>query len=563
MVESLERGLGLPRALCRLLAVRQHRTPEAAKSFLRPLISGLHDPAELLGAEAAARRLVQAVRGEEPVLVHGDYDVDGVAGAALLTHWLRSLGGRAVAFVPHRVRHGYDLSEAGVARAVEQKARVLVTVDCGIQACEAVRQAATAGIDVIVTDHHRPAAALPPAVAVVNPSQPGCAYPNKDLCGAAVAFKVGQLVARALGRPDDDAWDHLDLAALATIADQVPLSGENRTLARYGLRAAARSTRPGLAALLARSRALRHGRSLDAAAVAFRVAPRINAAGRVGDPDTALRLLLTSDPARAATLANDLEDANRERRRLEDRVLAEAMEAVTDDYDPARDRAVLVARDGWHPGVVGIVASRIAERLFRPAAVVALEGERGRGSVRSIPSFDVHAALSRCAEHVERFGGHRQAAGFDVRRDRLPRLRKAFRETAQSVLGEAEPLPELAADLEIGLDEMTRDFHRYLRYLGPFGRGNPEPVFVARSVRFERPPDVTSGGHLRFRMVQGRARLPGVGFGMGSRFSNESLGASPVDVAFRLSDNTFQGHTTVEAKALDIRPAGRRRRSCE
>ncbi len=554
VVESLERSLRLPRALCRLLAVREHRTPDAAKSFLRPLITGLHDPAGLLGADAAARRLVQAVRAGERVLVHGDYDADGVAGAALLTDWLRSLGGRADAFVPHRVRDGYDLSPAGVARAVEQKAQVLVTVDCGTQACEPVAQAAAAGIDVIVTDHHRPGARLPPAVAVVNPSQSGCAYPNKHLCGAGVAFKVGQLVARMLGRPEDEAWRHLDLAALATIADQVPLSGENRILARYGLRAATRSTRPGLAALLARSGALRPGGRLDATAVAFRLAPRINAAGRVGDADAALRLLLTADSAQAEALAEDLELANKERRRLEAEVLAEALAAVADAYDPARDRAVMVAGSGWHPGVVGIVASRIAERLFRPAAVVAIDGERGRGSVRSIPLFDVHAALSRCAEHVERFGGHAQAAGFDVRLDRLPALRKAFGEAARSALGEEEPLPELDADLEIGLDEMTRDFHRYLHYLGPFGRGNPEPVFVARGVRFDRPPDVTPRGHLRFRMVQGRAGLPAVGFGMGSRFSKESLGARPVDVAFRLSDNTFLGHTTVQAKALDIRP---------
>lgn len=555
-MESLERSLGLPRPLCRLLAAREHRTADAAKSFLRPLITGLHDPAALLGADVAARRLVQAVRAGEPVLVHGDYDVDGVAGAALLTHWLRLLGGRADAFVPHRVRDGYDLSAAGVARAVERKARVLVTVDCGIQACEPAVQAANAGIDLIVTDHHRPGAALPKAVAVVNPAQPGCAYPNKDLCGAGVAFKVGQLAARMLGRSEDEAWEHLDLVALATIADQVSLSGENRVLARYGLRAAARSNRPGMAALLARSGAIRNGASLDSAAVAFRLAPRINAAGRVGDADAALRLFLTPDPAQAAALAEELEKANRERRRLENHALAEAIDALVDDYDPARDRAVLVAGEGWHPGVVGIVASRIAERLFRPAAVVSLDGERGRGSVRSIPPFDVHAALSQCAQHMERFGGHHQAAGFDVRRDRLPALREAFGDAARKALGEAEPLPRLDADMEIGLDEMTRDFHRWLRYLGPFGRGNPEPVFVARGVRFDRPPDVTPRGHLRFRMVQGRVGLPAIGFGMGPRFAGEDLGARPVDVAFRLSDNTFLGHTTVQAKALDIRPVG-------
>ena len=554
-VHTLERSLSLPPALCRLLAARGHRTPGDAKSFLRPLLDLLHDPAELRGAEAAARRLATAINDGEAVLVHGDYDADGIAGAALLTSWIRSLGGRAEAFVPDRLRDGYDLSQAGVDRAVALGVSVLVTVDCGIMAHRWVRRATEAGMDVIVTDHHRPGPSLPPALAVVNPNQPGCSYPNKDLCGAGVAFKVGQLLSRTLGRPANESWACLDLVALATIADQVELVGENRVLARYGLRAADERSRPGLAALMEAADGARGGQPLDSSAVAYKLAPRINAAGRVGKADTALRLLLTPDPAEARRLARVLESDNRQRRDLDRRTTEEAMAAVAADYDPARDRGIVIAGDGWHAGVIGIVASRVVERVFRPVVVIALDGEVGRGSARSIPSFDLHGALSTCAEHLERFGGHHQAAGMDIRRDRLSAFRDAFRAVARERLGSEEPLPVLEADLEISLADIPGDFHRYLRYLGPFGRGNPDPVFVARGVRFDRRPEVTKGSHLRFRMVQNGSALAGIGFGLADRVCVDSLLVGPVDVAFNLSDNTYRGYTSIQATALDIRNA--------
>lgn len=558
-VRELERSLKLSPVLCRLLVAREHDTPDAAKSFLRPLVADLHDPAGLLGAEAAARRLVQAVRERERVLVHGDYDVDGIAGTALLVEWLRALGGHAEAFVPNRLRDGYDLGEAGVARGAERGAAVLVTVDCGTTARKWVGRAREAGMDVLVTDHHRPGPELPPALALVNPSQPGCGYPNKDLCGAGVAFKVGQLTARMLGRPDDEAWERLDLVALATVADQVRLSGENRILVRYGLKAATHATapsaRPGLAALVAQSRATSNGRPLDSGAVAYRVAPRINAAGRMGDPGEALRLLLTREPAEAAALAGDLETANKERQHIERRIVEEAFEALDGSYDPVRDRAVVVARDGWHPGVIGIVASRIAERLHRPVVVVALEQERGRGSARSIPAFDVHDALVECREHLERFGGHRQAAGMDLRRAKVDAFRTAFLAAARERLGEEEPRPVLTADLEVGLDELDRDCCRHLPHFGPHGRGNPKPVFVARRVRVDGPPRATKGGHLRFRLAQGGSGLPAFGPGLAERFPAESLAARPVDVAFTLTEDAYRGHVTMEARVRDVRPS--------
>lgn len=552
-VRDLQRSLKLPAALCRLLAVRGRNTPDAAKSFLRPLLASLHDPGRLRDAEAAARRLARAVEGREKVVVHGDYDVDGISGAALLALWIRALGGRAEAIVPDRLRHGYDLSRAGVERAAARGASVLATVDCGIVALEPARLAAEAGMDVIVTDHHAPGPRLPAALAVVNPNRPECSYPNKELCGAGVAFKVGQLLARTLGRPPGESWEYLDLVALATIADQVPLRGENRILARYGLRALARTGRPGLRALMERAK-VEPGGEVEAWVVAFGLGPRINAAGRVGDAETALRLLLAPEPGEARRLAGVLEANNAERREVEGRITDEAFAALASVYDPRRDRAVVLAGDGWHPGVIGIVASRVAERIHRPAVVIALDGDVGRGSARSIPPFDLHGAISACAGHLDRFGGHRQAAGLDIRRDRVDAFREAFQAVARERLGSAEPRPTLDVDLDVGLEEVTLDLGRYTRYAGPYGRGNPEPVFMARGVRLAAPPRTLKGGHLKFRMVRDGTGLDAIGFRLADRLPPETLGSGPVDVAFNLLENTFRGRTAIEAKVVDVRP---------
>ena len=553
-VRALRRSLNLPDALCRLLATRGHLTAEAARSFLRPLLGTLHPPDGLLDAPEAARRLARAVSEREQVVVHGDFDVDGISGAALLASWIRALGGRADAIVPHRLRDGYDLSQRGVDRAAARGATVLVTVDCGIVANEAVRLAALAGMDVIVTDHHRPGAELPPALAVVNPNRPGCAYPNKDLCGAAVAFKVGQLLASELGRPEDDGWAYLDLVALATIADQMPLTGENRVLARYGLRALAHSARPGLMELM-RCAGVAREREIDSAAVAFALGPRINAAGRVGDADEAIRLLMTDDHGEARKLAAKLDDDNRRRRELEQHTTEKAMKSLELSYDPGRDRAAVVWGEGWHHGVIGIVASRLAERIFRPVVVVSFDGDRGRGSARSVPSFDLHAALSSCSQHLTRFGGHHQAAGMDIARDRLPAFREAFLAAARRNMGSRLPVPEIRADAELALREAGPGLFRYLRYVGPFGQGNPDPVFVAQRAGLAVPPKVLKGGHVKFRLTQDGASLPAIGFRLADRLPLDDLAEGPVDVAFSLIENTFHGRTTIEARVRDIRPA--------
>ncbi|MYG81896.1 MAG: single-stranded-DNA-specific exonuclease RecJ, partial [Gemmatimonadetes bacterium] len=553
-VRALRRSLKLPDALCRLLASRGHLTPRAARSVLRPLLGTLHAPSGLLDAPKAARRLARAVSDREQVVVHGDFDADGIAAAALLASWIRALGGRADAIVPDRLRHGYDLSDAGVDRAAALGAAVLVTVDCGIVAHGPVQRAVRAGMDVIVTDHHRPGSTLPPAFAVVNPNRPGCAYPNKDLCGAAVAFKVGQLVAEELGRPADESWEYLDLVALATIADQMTLTGENRVLARYGLRAFTHSARPGLVALMDRA-GVGADRPVDSAAVAFSLGPRINAAGRVGDASDALRLLMAGEATETRRLAETLEGDNRRRRELEQRTTEQALEALERSYDPERDSAVVVSGEGWHHGVIGIVASRLVERIYRPVGVLSCDGDRGRGSARSVPSFDLHAAISSCSQHLIRFGGHHQAAGMEIDRERLPAFREAFQAVARSAMGDAAPRPEIRADLEIGLGEAGPDLFRYLRYVGPFGQGNPDPVFVARGVGLAAPPKVLKGGHVKLRLAQDGASLPAIGFRLAERAPVDELGRGPVDVAFSLIESSFRGHTTIEAKVVDIRQA--------
>ncbi len=570
----LARELNLPLPLCRLLVVRGHAAPAAARAFLRPRLEELHDPGLLKGAGRAATRIARAVERSELVVVHGDYDVDGITANALLTRWIRDLGGRAEAIVPDRVRDGYDLSATGVARAAELGADLLITVDCGIVAHEAVRMANAAGMTVIVTDHHQPGPTLPDAFAVVNPMQPGCSYPNRHLCGAGVAWRVGQQLARLRGRPAGDAHRYLDLVAIATVADQVPLAGENRILAHYGLRVAQHTEHAGLRALM-RIAGLEEGERPDSRAAGFRIGPRINAAGRVGDANDALKLLLTDDEKEAERLAERLEKNNRDRREIEAKVAEQAFRKVAREWRPEEEPVAVVAGEGWHAGVIGIVASRLVERVGRPVIVVGVDPEKkmGRGSARSVPALDIHAAIGGCRDHLVRFGGHHQAAGLDIHPDRLPGFRAALARAARKLLDGADPRPELRIDIEIALEEAGARFHHFLRYIGPFGRGNPEPVFMARGVELKGTRTVGADrSHLRLAICGDRTSLQGIAFGLAESLTPEMLGGRsgpdprtdrwqgadlpPLDVAFHLVENHFRGVTTIEARVLDLRPPG-------
>lgn len=554
VVRALQAALSLPEPLCALLAIRGMPGVAEAKSFLRPSLDTLHPPGLLTDLPEAVLRIESAIRNRETIFVHGDYDVDGMTGTALLTRCLRELGGEVVPFVPHRLRHGYDLGPAGLSAAAEAGASLLVTVDCGILAHEAVAEAGHLGMDVVVTDHHTPGETLPAAIAVLNPNRPDSRYPEGALCGAGVAFKLCQGLAGAFDRREDELHTYLDLVAMATIADLVPLVGENRTLVRFGLRVLAQTCNPGLRALMETAGV--DGGEISAGAVGFVLAPRLNAVGRLGDPATALRLLLSDDQEETRVLAAEAEALNRERQAADRETLEQALAILARDFDPERDFGVVLAGEGWHPGVVGIVASRVVEAIHRPTVMVALDGDRGRGSARSIPGFHLLEAIRTAGEHLERFGGHRQAAGMDVLRDRLPDFSRAFAEEASRVLSGQDLRPVLRVDLEVGLAEMTDELHRFMKYMGPHGIGNPRPVFLARGVELAGPGRVVGKDHLKVRLRENGVILEGIGFGLAGRVPPATLGRGPVDVVFQLHENEFRGVRQLQARMKDIRPTG-------
>jgi single-stranded-DNA-specific exonuclease len=553
-VARLVSELRLPEPLCRLLVARGHDDPDAARAFLRPSLSDLHEPRGLPGLDAAVARIGLALDRRETILVHGDYDVDGICAAALYTRVLRRLGATVVPFVPHRVRDGYDLGQAGLRRAAEADASLIVTADCGVVAHDAISAAAAAGIDVVVTDHHVPAATLPPAVAVVNPKRPDSGYPNPGLAGAGVAYKVALALARARGLPDDEVHYSLDLVALATVADVMPLTGENRVMTRYGLRVLRESRSPGIRALLAVAGL--EGKPLTAGHLSHGLGPRLNAVGRLEDADTGLRLLL-ADADGAVPLAAELEAANARRQAVDRQILDEAVSLLDGRYDGSRDRAIVLAREGWHPGVIGIVASRLVERFHRPTVLIARPADDGvaRGSARSIPGFDLLAAVRACGAHLERYGGHAAAAGFDIRAEAIDAFRAAFQGYAGAALPDP-PVPELRIDLELTLDEVTPELVRFLSYAGPFGVGNPTPVFALRRVSVDQASPVgRDRQHLRLRLRQGDQVLPAIAFRLAPTHGGLARPGTLVDVAAQLQEDDWRGRSRIQARVVDLRPA--------
>ncbi len=552
-LDLLHRELSLPEPICRLLALRGLSTPDAARRFLRPRLDQLRDPFGLAGMAEAVARVERALDRRERILVHGDYDVDGVCSAALLARVLRRLGAEVDAFVPHRVTDGYDLGPAGLRRAAELGASLIVTADCGTAAHDAVAAAAAAGIDVIVTDHHTPEATLPPAVAVVNPRRRDCGY-GEPLCGAGVAFKLCQALGERRGLEKEWLWWQLDLVGLATIADLVPLTGENRVLARYGLKVIKDSRNAGVRALV-RSAGLTGRKELVAGHVSHILGPRLNAAGRLGDAFDGVRLLLSDDDREAGRLADGMESSNRARQSLDREMLAQALALLETSYDPERDWAIVLAREEWHPGVIGIVASRIVERVNRPTVLIALNGApHARGSARSIRGFHLYEALAECSGLLVRFGGHKYAAGLDIAPERIDELRAALNAYAHRVLSPRDLVPQVEIDLELSLSQADAELHRLLRHFGPFGAGNPSPVLAVRAARVLGRPRVVGEGHLKLELTQGGARLPAIGFRMGERLA-QLAGVDHVDVAFQLQENDWNGRTELQARLVDVRRA--------
>ena len=550
-VAQLVAELQLPRALAALLVQRGYDTPEAARRFLRPSLDDLADPYRLLGMDRAVEAIVQAVRRGDGILVHGDYDVDGQCASAVLTRALRTAGARVTAFVPHRLRDGYDFGAAGVRAAREAGASLVITCDCGITAVETVREAKAAGIEVVVTDHHLPGSELPEAAAIVDAQQPGDTSGLTALCGTGIAFKLVQALVPALGLPASLHLHLLDYVALATVADVVPLVGENRTLVKHGLRLLSDSRWPGIRALVECCGLT--GRDLRAGQLGYILGPRLNAAGRIGDAGDGVRLLLTDDPVEASQLARRLDELNGQRQSLDQRMLEEALAQVEQYADPAEFPGLVLSGEGWHPGVVGIVASRIVERLGRPTFLIAFDGGIGKGSGRSISRFDLHDGLGDCADLLERYGGHRMAAGLTIRREHLEEFRERFAAAARARLTPDDLGPEQRVDLVVSLEEVTPDFERLCRYLEPCGTGNPGPVFGVRGARLVGHGRV-GANHLKGTLDDGRGRLGAIGFQWADRVPWLAESSGRLDAAFRVEQNVFNGTTSLQARLVALSP---------
>jgi single-stranded-DNA-specific exonuclease RecJ len=530
---ELARELGISETTARVLIRRGYADAATARSFLAGADPG-HDPRLLGDMDAACERIRTAIASKTRICVHGDYDADGICATALAVLVLRELGADVSWHLPSRFDEGYGVAGETLTRLAEEGCGLVLTVDCGITAAAEVRRAKELGLDVVVTDHHRPGDELPDCpIVATRPSE----YPFPELCGTGVVYKLGQAL---LGREAEELRRHLDLVAIATISDVVPLLDENRHLAREGLLALARTQKPGLRSLM-RSAGVDPA-AVDAGAVGFRLAPRINAAGRLSHPETALTLLLTDDDDEAAQLTRRLEELNRERQAVEDRILRDAVAQIEAwPESRRRRRGYVVVGEEWHEGVIGIVASRLVERFHRPVVLIAGTDGDWKGSGRSIPSFDLHGALGACSEHLSRFGGHRAAAGLSIEPARLGAFAEAFAAEADSELPEEALQPTIGVDAVVSGDELTLDLCSELANLAPFGLGNPGVTLLLPSCALSDVAPTADGRHLRFR-VRHRNRPAGaaIAFGLGGR-ADSARRELPHDVLFRLEANRWNG----------------------
>ena len=566
--DALAKAARIPLVLAELLVARGINTPSEAFAFLNPEVTHLHDPFLMLGMDLAVARLERAIAEREPVLLYGDYDVDGTTAVVLLKTAIEMLGGIARFHVPHRLLEGYGLQSSVLEAAAAEGARLVITVDTGMRAFAEAETARRLGLDLIITDHHllEHGEAVPPALAILNPNQPTCPYPEKNLCGAAIALKLAQ----ALLERRDQARTHektlpsfLKMAAMATIADAVPLKGENRVIAALGLNELRRPAGAGLRALFAVAALDPAAKPITAFDVAFRLAPRINAAGRMDVASEVIELFTTRDAMRATELAAKLDRLNRERRETEASALIAIEKRLSTDSELAADRLLVIDGEGWHRGVIGILASRLVERTAKPAIVVSIEDGVAHGSGRSVDGFQLLSAIEGCAHLFTRFGGHAFAVGFALPAAALPELKRRLRLYAEEHLAGREAECLLKIHAELPLDRITPLLAGWLRKLEPFGHGNPEPVFVARKVRLLAPPRVMKERHLRLELAQDSIQsrpLPGssgslraVGWNLASRAAQLGLAqGSLIDLAYRIRENEHPEYGGLEAEIAGI-----------
>jgi single-stranded-DNA-specific exonuclease len=546
--------LGVSPVTARLLCIRGLSEPEAARRFLTPRLEDLLDPFALADMTPAVDRILAAIASRERIAIHGDYDVDGVTSTVILRRALELLGADVVHFIPERLRDGYGLQPATIDRLHANGARLIISVDCGIRATDAALRARALGVDLIITDHHEPDVALPPALAVINPKRHDCVYPDKHLAGVGVALKVVQALCARSGRSE---WlpAFVKIAAIGTLADVVPLTGENRVIAKLGLRLL--STGPhkvGLRSLLEVCGLL--GKEIDSYQIGFVIAPRVNAAGRMSTPDIAARLLLASDEAmveEARGLAEQLNSENLRRQQEEADIVTRAKAVVESDPDVGSRTVIVVAGEGWHRGVIGIVASKLVDAFHRPAVVISIDGDMAHGSCRSIPSFNMLAALESCAGVMLKFGGHQQAAGLTVESSRIRELRGRINDHADSRLGPDDLRPRLWIDGPLTFRSIDDQVMAELATLAPFGAGNPRPVFRSSRVEIVDGPRRLKDRHLKMSFRQEGRVLRGVAWRASERESFVTAHRAGIDLAFSVEQDLWNGERHVQLTVADFR----------
>jgi single-stranded-DNA-specific exonuclease len=552
IVNAITTEINLPRIVAEILICRGIDTPEAAKLFFKGGTASLYDPFLMADMEIAVERVVTALGKQEKIIIHGDYDVDGITAVSMLYLFLRDLGGKVSYYIPDRQQEGYGLSMGGIEESRRRGASLIISVDCGITSVTEVELASKLGIDTIISDHHEPGASLPAANAILDPKRVDCAYPFKELAGVGVAYKLAQGIVKRMNLDQAYLERYLDLVAIGSAADIVPLVNENRILVKEGLDRLNHNGNEGLKALIDTA-SFKQG-DIHVGNIVFGLAPRINAVGRLGSAERAVRLLITRDYQQALTIAAELERENRRRKEIDNQTLVEALEKITQEYDSVKDFVIVLARESWHPGVIGIVASRIVERYYRPTVMITIEDGIGKGSARSIPGFDLYSAIRNCSDLLEQFGGHKYAAGLTIRADRIAEFKERFNAVAASVITDDDLIPKLNIDAVISLDEITPVMIKTLREFAPFGPKNMKPNFATYGLDVVGSPRIVGANHLKFKVrqaSQNSAVYDVIGYNLGHLISNITNGHT-VDMVYTIEENYYMNQVNLQLSAKDL-----------
>jgi len=550
-IDNFARQLNVSPIIAHILFNRGIKDFETARDFFRADINDLHDPFLMHDMEKAVDRLIRALKNKEKIMLYGDYDVDGVTSVAMTMSVLRrEFGYNPDFYIPDRLREGYGLSQNGIQEAQKKGVSLIISVDCGITAHQEITLANEYGIDVIVADHHEASAQLPAAFAILDPKRPEETYPFAELAGVGVTYKLLQGLFIKMNRDPAELKKYIEFVALGSAADIVPLVDENRIFVRLGLQAFNDNENVGLQALL--NAAGLKNQPLTTGQVVFIIAPRINAVGRMGNAERAVNLLTTENPQQAQTIASVLEAENRRRKAIDEQTFEEALVTIESEYDLENDRAFVLDKIGWHPGVIGIVASRVVEKYYRPTILIAVDDGIGKGSARSIPGFDLYRALKECDELMLGFGGHKYAAGLSIRFENIEAFRRRFLDVANERLAEEMLIPKLRIDSEIRLSQIDAKFIRILKQFAPFGPQNMRPIFVARKLEVVGTPAIVGKNHLKFKVRQDGVVMDAIGFSLGDLKYRLAPAEKNLDMAFVIDENDWQGFTTIQLRVKDL-----------